>query len=360
MSSSFIPKTTTFKFEKSRLPEMERILALAEPAHKHGRFNLLENIYYRGKSFPIHCFHFGPDDPQTPAFVLVGGVHGLERIGTQTIIAFLESFIGRLEWDQDLRERMKSVRFYCIPLLNPTGVYLNRRSNYRGVDLMRNAPIDAAGPTPFLAGGHRIGHWLPWYRGEENAPMELESSALLNFIHEKILPAPVSLALDVHSGFGSKDRLWYPYASTTEPFEKRKEVLGFKKLFQKSYPNHIYTIEPQSDNYIAHGDLWDYCLVKQNSSSKLQKNIFIPWTLEMGSWRWIRKNPLQIFTPSIGIFHPIRSHRQKRVFRRHIFLFEFMIQAVKYPEAWLGKEFSGISSFPTEENKSIEPEENRG
>jgi hypothetical protein len=40
---------------------------------------------------------------------------------------------------------------------------------------MRNAPQNADAAVPFLAGGQRIGAWLPWYRGRAGAPMEAES-----------------------------------------------------------------------------------------------------------------------------------------------------------------------------------------
>ena len=51
--------------------------------------------------------------------------------------------------------------------------------------------------------------------------------------------------------------------------------------------------------------------------------MFLPWTLEMGSWAWVRKNPLQVFQ-ALGFFNPIKPHRYARTMRRHARLVEFL------------------------------------
>jgi hypothetical protein len=214
---------------------------------------------------------------------------------------------------------------------------MGRRSTARGIDLMRNAPVDADGRVPFLAGGHRISSRLPWYRGKINQGLEQESQALVDFVRHEMFPSSFSIALDVHSGFGMKDRLWYPHARTKKDYKHLAEVLSLKKLLDESYPNHVYVVESQSKQYLAHGDLWDY-LIELHEKELVQSTdsrMFIPLTLEMGSWLWVKKNPLQIFSTRIGSFHPIKAHRQKRIFRRHIFLFEFLMKASKFSKQWL-------------------------
>jgi len=61
-----------------------------------------------------------------------------------------------------------------MPLLNPAGMQRATRANARGVDLMRNAPVDSRERVTFLLGGQRVSPWLPWYRGAAGAPMEKE------------------------------------------------------------------------------------------------------------------------------------------------------------------------------------------
>nr|WP_305907010.1 hypothetical protein [Methylomarinum sp. Ch1-1]MDP4519727.1 hypothetical protein [Methylomarinum sp. Ch1-1] len=105
-----------------------------------------------------------------------------------------------------------------------------------------------------------------------------------------------------------------------------------RKLFQQTYPYQNYRFEPQSQHYLTHGDLWDY-LYQQSLDSD---TIFLPLTLEMGSWRWIRKNPLQL-RRSLGLFHPIKPHRINRVLRGHLVLMEFLLHATLSYQQWLNK-----------------------
>jgi hypothetical protein len=60
----------------------------------------------------------------------------------------------------------------------------------------------------------------------------------------------------------------------------------------------------------------------------------LPLTLEMGSWMWVRKNPLQGLS-SLGRFNPLKPHRHRRTLRRHMPLLEFLLHAAASHRAWL-------------------------
>jgi hypothetical protein len=106
------------------------------------------------------------------------------------------------------------------------------RSNGRGVDLMRNAPLDSNEKTIWLGGGHRISSLLPWYRGKAGDAMEIEAQSLCDYITNEVLPTPFSLILDCHSGFGFRNQIWFPYAkSRIEPIRHLREVYYLRKLF---------------------------------------------------------------------------------------------------------------------------------
>lgn len=64
---------------------------------------------------------------------------------------------------------------------------------------------------------------------------------------------------------------------------------------------------------------------------------FLPLTLEMGSWRWIRKNPLQA-RQLLGLYHPIKPHRLNRVLRSHLVLMEFLLHATISYQNWIHNE----------------------
>lgn len=319
----------------NRLKELDHLENLIE-RHQNGliRSHLLAEVQGGKKTYPILGLSVGTTAPEAPTLVLVGGVHGLEKIGSQVVIAYLSTLFQQLSWDQHLRKSFEDIRILAIPILNPAGMARNSRSNPNGVDLMRNAPIESTDPSIHaLVSGHRLGPHLPWYRGAIDAPMELESQTLINFVKEQGLTSQVCLAIDFHSGFGMRDRLWYPFAKTKSKFPKIGEVLALKDMLDETYPHHIYKIESQSDSYTTHGDLWDYLYEIHEADENFKNNLFIPWTLEMGSWMWIKKNPFQIFNP-LGLFHPIKEHRFDRVMRRHILLIDFFLRAVRNPTSW--------------------------
>jgi len=297
-------------------------------------FETLEIISHQNEIYPIEAIIIGPRDKKIPTLGLFGGVHGLERIGSQIIISFLHSLLTQLTWDQDLQETLENYRLVSIPIVNPVGVAKFTRCNPNHVDLMRNAPIEATGKTSPLVSGHRLSPILPWYRGTEGV-FEKEAETLINFVKKEMFTSDISLALDVHSGFGLKDQIWYPYAKSQDEFPRKKEVLALKNLLDKTYPHHIYKIESQSDNYVTHGDLWDYLFEQHQNEFNQDKNLFLPLTLELGSWNWIKKNPLQFFS-KIGLFHPLKQHRHARIMRRHLMLLNFLMRATRNYQNWVG------------------------
>ena len=270
-----------------------------------------------------------------PVLVFVGGVHGIERIGSQVVLAFLETLVKRLQWDQSLVSGLENLRLLFIPVLNPVGVICKTRANGEGVDLMRNAPVDADTSVPFLVGGQRLSAVLPWYRGKRGAPMQPESQALCEAISEELRRSPFLLSMDVHSGYGFSDRLWFPLACSHKPIEHLPELYSLFDLLQNTYPNLNYIIEPQSRQYLTHGDLWDYLYLQSVDNG----GVFLPLTLEMGSWNWVKKNLRQTWSFS-GWFNPVKPHRVQRVLRRHTILLEFLIRASRAFENWLPGELS--------------------
>ena len=187
-----------------------------------------------------------------------GGVHGLERIGAEVVIAFLHSLVMRLQWDSSLHHQLESVRLVFMPIVNPGGMALGTRANPQGVDLMRNSPVQALDPVPFMVGGQRWSARLPWYRGALHAPMEAENQAVCDVVAAEMLHRPFSLSVDCHSGFGTADRIWFPYAHTRAPIAHLAEVHALKTIFAQSHSHHRYIFEPQSLQYLAHGDVWDH------------------------------------------------------------------------------------------------------
>jgi hypothetical protein len=316
----------------SPLPELEELEDILELGKNHLEAGVACEVNAGGKRFPVYRLAMGNPDPKLPSIGFFGGVHGLERIGTQVLLCFLHGLLTRMAWDKTLHHLLQNVRLVFMPLINPGGMWQSTRSNPNGVDLMRNAPIEAAGPVPFLLGGQRISHRLPWYRGAAGAGMEIENQALCRMVQEELLPRPFSMAVDCHSGFGLRDRIWFPHACSNNPIPHLAEVVVLEDLFQQILPHNQYLFEPQQ--YRTHGDIWDYLYLQAQPD---QSKTFLPLTLEMGSWLWVKKNPRQLFSLR-GMFNPTIEHRLHRVLRRHTVWLDFMMRATCGYDHWLLKD----------------------
>ena len=311
------------------LAALERILELGAQ-HLHTR-QVCRVEALSGRQLPVYAITLGNPDPALPAVGYFGGVHGLERIGSEVVIAYLHSLVMRLQWDSTLHSQLERVRMLFMPIVNPGGLLLGTRANPRGVDLMRNAPVDALEAVPFLVGGQRFSARLPWYRGQADQAMEAENQAVAALVQTELMGRPLALSVDCHSGFGARDRLWFPYAHTRAPIAHLAEIHALKSIFARSHTHHRYLIEPQSLQYLTHGDLWDHLY---REACARDSGVFLPLTLEMGSWLWVKKNPRQLFTRH-GIFNPLIEHRQQRVLRQHQQFLDFLSRAATGQALWL-------------------------
>ena len=313
------------------LPELLELQTLARLAGPHVEQRTLCDVAAGERRLPVQAFLLGSTRLDVPAVGFFGGVHGLERIGAEVVIAYLRNLVMRLQWDATLHRQLETMRLVFMPLVNPGGYWRGTRANPNGVDLMRNAPVDAPERAATLIGGQRISAALPWYRGVAGAAMECESAALCSVVEAELLSRPFSIAVDCHSGFGLNDRIWFPFAHTTRPIAHLPEVHALCEILDQTLLHHRYIVEPQSRQYLAHGDLWDHLYLQ---ACRRTGPVFLPLTLEMGSWIWVKKNPRQIFSRH-GIFNPMIAHRQQRVLRRHIGLLDFVTRAVGSHHMWV-------------------------
>jgi hypothetical protein len=314
------------------LPELEALERIIELGADWLESRVVCEVSLPGKScYPVHAITMGNPSPDVPGVGYFGGVHGLERIGAEVVIAYLHSLVMRLQWDSTLHRQLETVRLVFIPIVNPGGMALGTRANPNGVDLMRNAPVDANDPVPWMVGGQRISAGLPWYRGKQGKAMEIENQAVSDVVTSELLTRDFSVSVDCHSGFGARDRIWFPYAHKRAPISHLAEMQALKNIFVQSNNHHRYVIEPQSLQYLAHGDLWDHLYLQ---SCTMSQRVFLPLTLEMGSWLWVKKNPRQLFSRH-GIFNPLIEHRQQRVLRQHQLLLDFLSRAACGHRLWL-------------------------
>ncbi|NBX17627.1 MAG: DUF2817 domain-containing protein [Proteobacteria bacterium] len=296
----------------------------------------LETVSCEDRNFDIQLLELKPHGrPQKNRFtlLLVAGVHGLETIGVTVLLHYLSHLIENARWNDALKRSLASARIVAIPALNPTGIFQGRRATAEGIDLMRNAPVAAEKPVPLL-GGHQFSPMLPYYSG--TGDLALESRALIRAVKNLLDTSSGMIALDLHSGFGARDRVWTPWSMSSALPPHWNHYLAIEKALNESFPDHVYKFERQSDSYQTNGDLWDYLLLENQN---LGGPLFLPLALEMGSWNWLKKAPWRAFT-KLGWFHPVAPHRVSRACRRHTTLLDFLVSVCANSEKFFGQEVS--------------------
>jgi pimeloyl-ACP methyl ester carboxylesterase len=315
-----------------KLPELIQLNKIIEDYRDEIDVKTIAEVAHKDHVLPVYQVSLGATSAKAPGIAFIGGVHGVERIGTQIILAFMRTILERRRWETDFRTLLNNIHLTFIPIVNPGGMWDNTRSNPNGVDLMRNSPVESEEWTTPLVRGHRFSRFLPWYRGRVSGVFEKESKALVEAVQESLLQRPFSMTLDCHSGYGQIDRVWFLHANTKKPYSYLPEVFAMKTLFERTYPFHrYYRIEPQAQNYTTRGDLWDYMF--QQSLSR-PRGMFIPLTLELGSLFWVKKNPRQIFSFH-GFFNPEKPARRLKAMRRHQILLDFLLRATRNYGQWL-------------------------
>src|SRR5262249_44073490 len=157
--------------------------------------------------------------------------HGLEKIGSEVVLAYMHTLLEFMRWDRHFQGRLKDSRLVFMPILNPVGIVQRTRSNGNGIDLMRNSPLDGEEAGAAIDRGHRLSSQLPLFRGDVGKTMEVEVQALFEVLEKEILGSQIALTVDVHSGFGAQDRFWFPYSHTRRPFPYLAEAYALKGLF---------------------------------------------------------------------------------------------------------------------------------
>jgi len=125
----------------SELPELIELERIIEEGAGRLDARVLCQVATGEQQFPVYAITLGNPGPDVPAVGFFGGVHGLERIGAEVVIAYLRSLVMRLQWDSLLHRQLESVRLVFMPIVNTGGVWQGTRANPNGVDLMRNAPV---------------------------------------------------------------------------------------------------------------------------------------------------------------------------------------------------------------------------
>ena len=100
-------------------PELEQLERIIEQLGDRAQIEIVERIQYKDHEFPIHCITLGSARPDVPVLAFFGGVHGLEKIGSEVILSYMETICQLLDWDQEFLARLEKSSLVFVPLVNP-------------------------------------------------------------------------------------------------------------------------------------------------------------------------------------------------------------------------------------------------
>src|SRR5215813_14083174 len=101
---------------KPQLPEYEELQRLVDAGRGRINARILCEATLGTLRFPVYTLSLGSRDPRAPAIGFFGGVHGLERIGTQVLLAFLSALLGRIDRDAAVSALLSEARLVFMPL----------------------------------------------------------------------------------------------------------------------------------------------------------------------------------------------------------------------------------------------------
>ncbi len=77
---------------------------LEDLIHKFGelaRTRVVAEVSSNNKTFPLYCISISSSRPTDPAVGIFGGVHGLERIGSEVVLSFMHTLLEWIRWDRN-------------------------------------------------------------------------------------------------------------------------------------------------------------------------------------------------------------------------------------------------------------------
>ena len=77
--------------------EHEALKAILGTGRAHFYTQIECDVQFGGVAFPVFTATIGSTNPLAPAVGFFGGIHGLERIGTQVILHYMRALLFRLK-----------------------------------------------------------------------------------------------------------------------------------------------------------------------------------------------------------------------------------------------------------------------
>ena len=106
-----------------KIPELLQLEQLIGE-HSHLLHACCETTVQHGAmEFPLYSLRLGSSAPSAPTLLLTGGIHGIERIGSQVLIAWLQSLLERLRWDTGVQQQLQQLQLVIMPIIHPHRIH---------------------------------------------------------------------------------------------------------------------------------------------------------------------------------------------------------------------------------------------
>ena len=219
------------------------------------------------------CLWRWDPDPTAPVLGLFGGVHGLERIGSQVVLSLMNTFFANDFMGQSYSRDFRKMRLFYAFDQSPGEFFIKREAILRGVDLMRNAPVDAEGKSTWLVGRSPPVHQTSMVQRSTGRRIASRIQSPAWSLPPKFFQSSRVLTVDFHSGFGNIDRLWLPYAKSTRPFSCARG-LCLASPFWSNSPHHFLSNRTSSKTILPMAIFGIISMTKFSNSWPQQRSLF--------------------------------------------------------------------------------------
>ena len=313
-SRRHIAAATLAALDADLLPELTELHRLAAEAGAAVSLRTACDVDCGERRFPVPVLTLGTTAADAPAVGFFGGVHGLERIGAEVVIAYLRSLVMRLPGTSCCTGSSRRCASCSCRWSIRAALWRGTRANPNGVDLMRNAPVDATRARALP--DRRPAHQRARCRGTAAPPARRWSAraqALCRVVEDRAAGrgrsasrSTATRASACATASGSRTRTPRGRSSTCRRCTRCARS-STRRLLHHRYVRRAAEPPVPGARRPVGPPLPRACRAPA-------RRVFLPLTLEMGSWLWVKKNPRQLFSRH-GIFNPLIEHRQQRVLR---------------------------------------------
>ena len=75
------------------------------------------SIFLDKQTLPIYSIEVCPFKPGLPTVIFSGGVHGIERIGSQVLLSYMDMLSSRSPWDSLVQHQLDQLNIIFIPIV---------------------------------------------------------------------------------------------------------------------------------------------------------------------------------------------------------------------------------------------------